>query len=137
MGKALLFIIAAIGASSVQTFVLGNGVPGRAVVRQATRENDAVATQIARAGYNVAYAMIHKAATPLAGVAAVNNATNGLRGSYLGGEYRVTATLVGGTAVAVQSHGYYGGTWQGTRYVGRYVSGRYAAPSHHFIGDDR
>lgn len=137
MGKALLFILAAIGASSVQTLVQADGAQGRATVWQATSRNDDVATQIARAGYNVASAMIYEAKTPLAGVAAVNNAAKGLRGRYLGGEYRITATIVGGTAVAIQSHGYYGGTWQGTRYVGRHVSGRYIAPSHHFIGDDR
>ena len=137
MGKALLFIIAAIGASSVQTLVQANSVQGRATVQQAAYENDVIATQIARAGYNVAYAMIYEAATPLQGVAAVNNLTNGLRGTYLGGEYRVTANMVGGTTVAIQSRGYYGGTWQGERYVGRHVAGRHFAPSSHFIGDDR
>ncbi|HEX8299237.1 MAG TPA: hypothetical protein VF594_08770 [Rubricoccaceae bacterium] len=137
MGKALLFIIAAIGASSVQTLVQANGVQGRAAVQQAIYENDVIATQIARAGYNVAYAMIYEAASPLEGVAAVNNAANGLRGTYLGGEYRVTANMVGGTTIAIQSRGYYGGTWQGERYVGKYVAGRYFAPSVHFIGDDR
>ena len=137
MGKALLFIIAAVGAASVQTLVQANSVESRSGVQQAIYQDDVLAYEIARAGYNVAYAMINDAPTLAAGVALVNSTSTGLRGAYLGGEYRVTAGFVGGTTIAIQSHGYYGGRWDGDEYVGRYEAGRYVAPSHHFIGDDR
>lgn len=137
MGKALLFIVAAIGATSLQTIVQANSVQNRSAVQQVVYQDDMIAYQAARAGYNVAYAMIHEAPSLAEGVARVNNVATGLRGEYLGGDYRVTAGFVGGETVTIQSNGYYGGRWDGGRYVGRYVSGRYLAPSHHFIGDDR
>lgn len=137
MGKALLFIVAAIGAASIQTVVQANSVQSRSTVQQVIYQDDVIAYQVARAGYNVAYGMIHDAPTLAEGVALVNSATNGLHGTYLGGEYRVTAGFAGGETVVIQSHGYYGGRWSGGQYVGRYEAGRLLEPSHHFIGDDR
>src|SRR5690606_27913629 len=127
MGKALLIMVLGTGLYlAVTQFGTQDALVGTAE-RQGEYQEEIIAREIARSGFNVAMSMIRPYGGDLLGAVQVVNGERGdMRGEHQGGEYRVKARLVGGFTIELASTGYFGGRW---------VNGEYRDGAKHVMTD--
>ena len=123
MGKALIIIVLGAG------FLLARQGFGNQLTEQESRkdqveyENEVLAREIARSGFNVAMGIAreHPNAldTAVLSVDAADGKADGrFSGLARGGQYAVLAETTTGHGIRVTSTGYYGGEWVDGKYVG-------------------
>ena len=123
MGKALIIIVLGAG------FLLARQGFGNQLTEQESRkdqveyENEVLAREIARSGFNVAMGIAreHPNAldTAVLSVDAADGKADGrFSGLARGGQYAVLAETTTGHGIRVTSTGYYGGKWVDGKYVG-------------------
>jgi hypothetical protein len=121
MGKAaLIFVLAASIAVAYGT--LSNQETGFFTAKsQANYEENVLAREIAKSGFNTAMAILRQHGDSLqAGVKAVNGELGYLEGEHHGGTYRARAIYLSGHSVEVISNGFFGGEFNAD---GEYVGG--------------
>jgi hypothetical protein len=117
MGKALLIMVLGTGLFVSMGYMSTQEGLVRTASQQAGYEEEVLAREIARSGFNVAMGIIRPyGANLLDAVNAVNGTAGVMSGSHQGGEYRVRARLLEGFTVEVIATGYFGGHWDGETY---------------------
>jgi hypothetical protein len=132
MGKALLILVLGTGLFVSVGYMSTQESLVRTASQQAGYDQEVLAREIARSGFNVAMGIIRPyGANLLDAVAAVNGTQGAMKGQHQGGEYSVRANLVEGFTVEVISTGYIGGNWVNGQYVGgaqHVMTDRYTIP---------
>ena len=123
MGKALLIIVLGAG------FLLARQGLGNQITEKETRkdqveyEEEVLAREIARSGFNVGMGIARKHPNALdTAVLTVDQADGRVDGVYSGsargGQYAVRAETMSGHSIRITATGYYGGVWEDGAYVG-------------------
>ena len=123
MGKALLIIVLGAGVLLAQQSFTNQTTEKESRKDQAVYEEEVLAREIARSGFNVSMGIAREYPNSLdAGANAVDMADGVADGKYTGtargGVYAVRAQALTGHTLKVTATGYYGGTWENGAYVG-------------------
>jgi len=121
MGKAALLLVLATSITVAYGLASKNETGQQTARHQANFEENVIAREIARSGFNVAMGILRQHGDDLqAGVHAVNGSLGYLEGEHQGGVYRARARYVTGHSAEVISTGYFGGQFSE---VGTYQGG--------------
>lgn len=137
MGKAILIIVLGAGLFVARGFLGSQETAQRTTMEQVSYEENVLAREIARSGFNVAMGRLRQFGDSLHhGVNAINGADGYMEGDYQGGTFRVRVEPITGSSVEVISTGYFGGAFdQHGEYAGGAIHrmddliGRYDLPT--------
>jgi hypothetical protein len=121
MGKAILIIVVGAGLFTARSFLSSHETEKLTRQQQGSYEENVLAREIARSGFNVAMGKLRQYGDSLHfGITDINGEQGYMEGEYQGGVYRVRVEPTSGHSVEVISEGYFGGAFDNQ---GAYIGG--------------
>jgi hypothetical protein len=112
MGKAILIIVLGAGLFTARGLLSAQQTEHETRKQQGSYEENVLAREIARSGFNVAMGKLRQYGDSLHfGINDINGEQGYMEGEYQGGIYRVRVEPVTGHSVEIVSKGYYGGAF--------------------------